>query len=587
LLFLLAGLGTAAPAQAATVEARVGFDGAVALGVPVPLEVQVVPGSERGRVLVVVEAPALGPLGRAVERTVVPLDAIPGVPQVVRVPVVVGDLREPLRIRVRLGNRDIAHTDLAVDPARVGSRMVVALSAVHSGLEILRRVPGRVVTAYVEPPDLPREWQAYLGVDLLILRDLDPSRLDRAQRDALVTWVELGGRLLVVARPGAPPPAFLDPLLPARAGQERVLETLPGFGSRFGAPLPQGPYPVVGLLPREGAGSLGEGTIRVLAWRPAGLGEVFLAGFDPWATPFLNWAARLRFWEEVLGRPRRPLVDPGPASSALAGRPAADGLSQAVVGLVLGAYLGALFVVRRARPSLGGAGLCLMVAALAIPVSLGLGREVRSRSVTLAQAAVVVQSPGAPVGRVVWVGVLTVPYGGPYHLRVPPGAVMLPSDVPRDRTLDLGGGQVSLHGTLRARVPQQVLVAVGAVRLRTAAALGPGGRLTVDLGGDRLLHAWVAFRGRVSLLGDLPAGVSVRELRGARWMTPEDAASASSDLGGPSFGFRLLGAGVIMKATTTPVLVGELARPLPAFEWAGRSVPGRRTTILLIPLAGE
>src|SRR5579884_3773133 len=229
----------------------------------------------------------------------------------------------------------------------------------------------------------------------------------------------------------------------------------PDSGPVSALPSPRGPIPWSGSCPGRAPGPSGRG--RSGSWRGGlqGLGEVFLAGFDPWATPFLNWAARLRFWEEVLGRPRRPLVDPGPASSALAGRPAADGLSQAVVGLVLGAYLGALFVVRRARPSLGGAGLCLMVAALAIPVSLGLGREVRSRSVTLAQAAVVVQSPGAPVGRVVWVGVLTVPYGGPYHLRVPPGAVMLPSDVPRDRTLDLGGGQVSLHGTLRARVPQQ------------------------------------------------------------------------------------------------------------------------------------
>lgn len=575
LVVLVVTLGSP-PAEAAALGVRVGFDGAVVLGMPVPVEIRVPAPDREGQAQVVLDASALGPRGPVTATTVIPFEAVPGIARVFRETVTLLDVRRPLRVRVRVEGRDVQDAAVAVDPARVGARLVLALSASHRGLSVLRSLPGRIVPAYVHEDALPRQWQAYEGVGVVIVRDLDPGRLDGAQEEALLTWVRMGGHLLVVARPDIPPPAFLDAVLPARTGEARTLPRVPGLEARYGVPLPPGPYVVVPLVPRTGAVTPGLGDLA-MAWWSVGLGEVRMIGFDPWEPPLEAWGGRLRFWAEFLGTPGEHLVDAQYAAHGLRTEAAGDSLGQVIVGVALAAYLTALAVLRRSRPPWRGVVAALAVALVALPVSLAVAHVVRSRSVTLEQVALVIQAPRTSGGRTLWVGVVTVPYGGDYRLRVPSGALLLPREAAGSLSVERSGEDTWVAGTLPPEAPRQTLVALG--RLEVAASGVVTGRwLEVDLGPDRLLRAALAWHGRVYPLGGLPPGASRHRLEPDRWVSPEVAASS------PLLArvFRLLDVGVIMKATS-PILVGELAGSRPAFEFPG--VSGRRATILLVPLS--
>src|SRR5262249_23849739 len=115
--------------------AQLGFDGALRPGVPAPLDVRISSMPAGGPADGVIETPALTPqIGRAAVSTVVPFQAVAGSSQRLRIPVVIHDVRRPLRVRVTLGGRAIAGTDVPIDPARAAGRLVVLVSDVRAGL---------------------------------------------------------------------------------------------------------------------------------------------------------------------------------------------------------------------------------------------------------------------------------------------------------------------------------------------------------------------------------------------------------------------------------------------------------------------
>ena len=69
---------------------------------------------------------------------------------------------------------------------------------------------------YLPPEQLPSEWQAYSGLDLVVIPQPLLARLDNARRNALLAWVDCGGNLLVSSLTGGP--GSLDPLLGITAG---------------------------------------------------------------------------------------------------------------------------------------------------------------------------------------------------------------------------------------------------------------------------------------------------------------------------------------------------------------------------------
>src|SRR5207237_631859 len=143
----------------------------------------------------VVDAPALGPqAGQGVSTTAVPFESVADTVRVVEAPVVISDPRRPLKVRVTVRGQQVLGTSAAVSPEHVGGRLVVAVSDDPTGLAALHRLPGRVAVAYVTAEALPRRWQEYAAVDLLVIRDLDPAALDAAHPQPLHRRARPGGR---------------------------------------------------------------------------------------------------------------------------------------------------------------------------------------------------------------------------------------------------------------------------------------------------------------------------------------------------------------------------------------------------------
>ena len=571
------------PAQETSLEVRLGFDGALKIGVPLPVEIRVPPLPSPGPAHLRVEAPALGPqAGVVTTSTVISFESVPGVARTFQFPIVVADIRRPLTIRAFLGEREVLRRSITMDPARVGGRVVVAVSTEPRNLAFLHSLPGRVIGAGIPEAALPSMWQEYAGVDLLAVHDLDPARVDDAQRRALVRWVRMGGQLLVIARPGVSIPAFLMPLLPAQVGGPQMVSSLDQLARRYGAGLPAGPVNVTSLAARPDADQIRSGGAPLIARAPEGWGRITVWAFDPWEPPFQGWDGIPRLWADALGSPPRPLVDTAAVAARLPDRLPLDPVLHGAVGGVILVYVLLQYVLRRRSPSAAGAAAGLVLACLAVGAFGALASVVRNRSAVLVQATFFEQAASASIARAQCVAVAAAPYGGPYRLLAPRDAIAGPATASGDLRLDLIAGGAVLSGRIRPGERGRAFEAVGAVPLGTSGALsGDGGVLRVDLRSVSLRRAEVRWADRVYSLGDLPPGVSVRTLRSDLWIRLEDA---PADDQRSAWIFRGPEGDVIMKPAT-PVLVGEMEGSTSVFAFRGTGAPGRQLTILLVPLA--
>jgi hypothetical protein len=568
-------------------DARLGFGGIVKIGVPLPLDVTLPPLSETGSAELSVDAPALGPeVGRVVTSTVVPFRAVAGAAQVIHATVVISDPRRPLLIRVSIGRREVLRRVVPISPEQAARRLLVAVSDDRAGLASLHQLPGRVEAVYVAGGALPRLWQEYAAVDLLVIRDLDPALLDGAQLDALRTWVHLGGRLMIVARSGIPAPSALEPLLPAAAGAARTLPSLRSLGTAYGTALLAGPLSVAPLVPRPGVQRLDEGDLTIMAAWNAGLGRVTMWGVDPWQRRFLEWGGRTRWWNAALGAETTPLVDPAAVAEKLVVGTPLDPLVHAEVGGAIVLYVALLLGLLRWRPTPAGAAASLILAGLGLGGFMLLAETTRDRSATLTQVTVLEPAGAVRKARATTVAAVAVPYGGRYRAAVPPGMIAQPITPSSNLIIALSRSGTELSGVLRSGEPPRPFEAVGALAISVSIALsGDGHQLSADLGDLRARHVELRQRDRIYPVGGLPAGRSITGIRPDGWVAASAGERATSELSqqlreaifqGPAGGAILGG--------TTLVLVGELEQTAPVFTLRGAATPGQRLTILLVPL---
>jgi hypothetical protein len=574
----------AAPHPSSDLAIRLGFDGAVKVGVPLPMDIDVPPLPAEGPARVVVETPALGPqTGVVVTSTVAPFDAVPGVVRDIHVPVMLSDIRRPVTVRVLVRGREILRRSIRIDPARVGGRVVAVLSRVPLALASLHRLPGRVIVASIGPEALPRAFQEYLGIDLLVLHDVDQERLDDGQRAAILTWVRLGGRLLVIPRPGAPAPAFLDPILPATVGPTRTVAALGPIASG-GSILrpPAGPYVVSALAPRPGAETVRAGGMPIAVGAAAGMGYVTVWAVDPESPTFVSWPGGLRLWAAALGPPESPTIDVASAAERLPQDTPLDPIVHTEVGTAILLYVVALYLIRRRHRSTLGIVASVAVVCAGIGVFAALAQDARGRATVVTQATFLEQAPGAGIARAVTVAAVTVPYGGGFRIRAPGGAVAAPVGTTGDLEERIAGTDTLFIGHLRPGEGARTVYAVGETPLDVSGALSPRDRtLRLDLAADRLSRAEIVWGDRVYPLGTLPAGVSTRRLVSDGWKMLAEL-DRNARPGGRLF--RDEPADAIVEART-PVLVGELAQSAPAFAPVGRGALGPHLTMLVVPLA--
>ncbi len=393
-------------------DVRLGFDGLVKIGAPVPIEVVVPPLGLVGPAELAVDAPALGPeAGRVVTTTVVPFRAVDGAPQLFHATVAINDPRRPIVIRASVTGREVLRSTVSVSPEQVAGRLLVVLSDDRAGLASLSRLSGRVGVAYVAGRALPRRWQEYAAVDLMVIRDLDPASLDAPQEDALLTWVQLGGRLLIIARPMSPTPPWLQAILPASVGEARTIKVPAGVG-------PPGPITIVALSPRPEARRLVAGDLTVMATAAAGQGRVMVSGMDPWQPRFLQWRGRLQWWDEAIGKEVAPGVDPAAVPETLPAGTPLPLLAHAQAGGAIFLYIALILGIRRRWATLSGVAWSALTALLAIGAFALLAGATRTHSAMVTQATILEAVSGARKARAMAIAAVAVPYGGRYRLIV-------------------------------------------------------------------------------------------------------------------------------------------------------------------------
>jgi hypothetical protein len=179
-------------------------------------------------------------------------------------------------------------TEVRGQPARPGSAMVLILrDSSPLGRLHLPGVSDSQSYTLASVTHLPDQWVALSSVAAIFMTRNSAVNLGSAEIEALRTWLEQGGVLVVDGSAGsALADAPIAGLLPVDVGEPAAWQLQ--RGNRF-EPVPEGVEPLpensvilLGSEPREGAEALWEleGRRTLAAVRPVGLGRVAFVGWD-------------------------------------------------------------------------------------------------------------------------------------------------------------------------------------------------------------------------------------------------------------------------------------------------------------------
>ncbi|GJQ29391.1 MAG: hypothetical protein HBSAPP03_12750 [Phycisphaerae bacterium] len=157
------------------------------------------------------------------------------------------------------------------------------------------------------PQRLPLGWKAYESVDVVVGRAEALAEAEPRAREALMTWVESGGRLVVLADgPGDRWAEFVGPgvlelVPPARVVPDRAMgrDMADSVAGRVVRVMPAGARDGwVTFWPLEG------GEAHLAAFGPVGVGMVTVLGVDPKRIPkVVDRAETRRLWRPVFDDP--------------------------------------------------------------------------------------------------------------------------------------------------------------------------------------------------------------------------------------------------------------------------------------------
>src|SRR3990172_6836494 len=174
--------------------------------------------------------------------------------------------------------------------------------------------PNMPVAAIVSlsPADLPGRIEAWSAIDRLVWQDVDSSKLDDAQLDALRAWLGLGGRLVILGgSTGATTlGGFPDAILPFRP--TRTVDATPDdLGPLLGAVPALGErLPVLGGTLIEGSVLARSGDDIIAAERSVGQGDVLIVGMDPGQSGIAGSAGARSLWRRAVPMAPGAVVNP-------------------------------------------------------------------------------------------------------------------------------------------------------------------------------------------------------------------------------------------------------------------------------------
>ncbi|MBK9714215.1 MAG: hypothetical protein IPO81_23350 [Kouleothrix sp.] len=317
LLWLAAALlsGAVAPGRARaqdqsplTLDVRAGYEGAYRIGEWFPVTVEI--GNDGPDISAVLEWSFPGQPDEQAFRQEVDLPR--GSRKRVMLQVVAQSFTRSGQLRVLAEQNVLASQDLSLDPL---DQEVFLAAVVSSNPALLNSLDALQVAGFtsahvqhLRATDLPDHVAGLRGLSALFLHDLDSAALSPAQRDALDTWVGLGGQLVVSGGVGGQKVAAgLADLLPVQVGGALAQGDL--------APLARLAGPDAGALtasaalsqaqPRPAAEQLPPDAPLLFRWR-YGAGLVTFSAFD--LVSLREWAGEPALWSSVLERQAAPLL---------------------------------------------------------------------------------------------------------------------------------------------------------------------------------------------------------------------------------------------------------------------------------------
>jgi hypothetical protein len=165
---------------------------------------------------------------------------------------------------------------------------------------------GRVSLAQIAADDLPTEPAALDGFAALAIEDTRPDAVSPEQRSAVTRWVQRGGQLILIARPGgADPTVPFEGISPVTVSGPRDVSSLQSLAELVNAfDLTDGAS-VIGSTLKQGPGVRSralavEDGVPLVAERRVGDGRVTFLAVSPGLPPLETWDGLVPLFKRLL-----------------------------------------------------------------------------------------------------------------------------------------------------------------------------------------------------------------------------------------------------------------------------------------------
>ncbi len=216
-----------------------------------------------------------------------------------------GVQKRKLEARTEVGTDDFLVVVVGGDPGHMKHLTGTRLSSVHFRAGRSLDLEGELQVGNTAWDELPDSWLGWDGVDAVMLGDAGFAAAASTQIKALLTWVQLGGSVIVPGGTFAPAMAdgpFAEMLPIAVTGTATVphLGELDAWGD---SPLTrQRALVAAGKLQADATLWCGSEKRPLIAMRKAGAGRVVMTSFDYGAAPVRHWDGQFALWTRLLAR---------------------------------------------------------------------------------------------------------------------------------------------------------------------------------------------------------------------------------------------------------------------------------------------
>ena len=242
-----------------------------------------------------------------------------------------------LSVRLVQGGKELAEQTVSIQPLGAEAFLVGVVSDDTSALNYLAGLPPvgqtRIHVAHLRLSDIPVQGRILGSIDALILHSTDTSQMSQGQRDALRSWVALGGHLIICGGPNAQlTAAGLGDLLPVTIAGTVTTADIGTLGDLANAPFivsvpavvaqvelnTGNGYPAASSACSTGCVLAGKSDLPLLVRRDLDRGSIDYLALDPDLEPMRTWIGNDSLWPKLFSCSTVLLSASGEASDCLA-----------------------------------------------------------------------------------------------------------------------------------------------------------------------------------------------------------------------------------------------------------------------------